>query len=551
MRQQQTYDVGVYCRLSRDDKNSTAESMSISNQRQMLTDYVKERGWNLQECYVDEGVSSTTFERPDFQRMIRDVETGRINCIITKDLSRLGRNYVQVGQYTDFVFPQYGVRYIAVYDDYDSVKGENDIVPFKNIINEFYPKEVSKKVRQVKKASAVQGKFMGSKAPYGYVKSPTNKHHLIIDPEAANIVRRLFMEFSNGDSGRGIAAKLNIEGIENPRTYHYRQIGKPNPHPEESNAWGSNTVLQLLKNQVYIGHMVQGKREVVSFKTKRRQFVPCDEWIVVENTHEPIIDLDTWERVQKRIEDSKTSKSHNPIRTNNTNEVSLFSGLIRCADCGSLMHFTQRKHRGKIRLNYRCGRYTNYGKEQCSPHTIALDMLKEVVLSDIRQYATLAENDEEILIQKVMASSTQDRNSEQNLHQSKIRELKKRATTVEQAIKQLFEEKLAGNVPDSIFKKLMGDYDAEQIKLADEISGLERKLENAVADKSDVGKWINLIKKCIHLDELDRATAVALINCIEVSEPFDADGQRQQNITIKYNFIGTIPETPVKLSIGA
>ena len=551
MRQQQNYNVGVYCRLSRDDKNATAESMSILHQRQMLTNYVKEKGWDLRDCYVDDGISGTTFERPDFQRMIRDIETGRINCVITKDLSRLGRNYIQVGQYTDFVFPQYGVRYIAVYDDYDSLQGENDIAPFRNIINEWYPKEVSKKVRQVKKASAAQGKFMGSKAPYGYIKSPMNKHQLIIDPEAAAIVKRLFAEFNNGESGRGIAAKLNIEGVESPRAYHYRQIGQTNPRPEESTAWGSNTVMQLLKNHVYIGHMVQGKREVASFKTKRRQFIPVDEWIVVENTHEPIIAHDTWERVQKRMESAKTTKSHNPIRKNNKNEVSLFSGIIRCADCGSLMHYTQRTDRGKTRETYRCGRYVIYGKEQCSTHAIHFDTLKEIVLTDIKQYATLAEKDEEILINKLMTSTAQDRNREQSIHQSKIRELKKRVVTVDHAIKQLFEEKLAGNVPDSIFKKLMSDYEAEQIKLADEIDELERKLETAASDESDIEKWIDLIKECIHLDELDRAVAIALINCIEVSEQFDTDGQRQQNITIKYNFVGKIPETQEKMGISA
>ena len=362
MKQRQTYDVGVYCRLSRDDKNSTAESMSISNQRQMLTKYATEKGWSVKDSYVDDGISGTTFERPEFQRLIRDVEAGRINCIITKDLSRLGRNYVQVGQYTDFVFPQYGVRYIAINDDYDSLQGDNDIAPFRNIINEWYPKEVSKKVRQVKKSSAAQGKFMGSKAPYGYVKSPDNKHQLVIDPEAAAIVKRLFYEFSSGEGGRGIAAKLNIEGVASPRTYHYQKIGRTNPNPEESQAWGSNTIMQLLKNQAYIGKMVQGKREVASFKTKRRRAIPCDEWIIVENTHESIIDLDVWERVQRRIETAKTSRTSNSIRTNNKDEVSLFSGILRCADCGSLMHFTQRTNRGKTRETYRCGRYVNYGK---------------------------------------------------------------------------------------------------------------------------------------------------------------------------------------------
>lgn len=384
----------------------------------------------------------------------------------------------------------------------------------------------------MKKASAAQGKFMGSQAPYDYVKSPDNKHQLVVDPEAATIIKRIFAEFSCGESGRGIAAQLNIESVKSPRTYHYHKIGRTNPNLEQSQAWGSTTVLQLLKNQVYIGHMVQGKREVASFKTKRRQVIPSDVWIVVENTHEAIVDLDTWERVQKRIKHAKNSKSHNSVRTNNKDEVSLFSGILRCADCGSLMHFTQRTQRGKTRETYRCGRYVNYGKEQCSTHAIQFDVLKEIVLADIKQYARLAEADEEILIQRLMDSSTQERNRDQGVQKSKIRELKKRVATVDHAIKHLFEEKLVGNVPDGIFKKLMGDYEAEQIQLSDEIAVLEKKLEKAASNESDVGKWVDLIKGFIHLNELDRAAAVMLINCIEVSEQFDEDGQRQQNITI-------------------
>ena len=215
------------------------------------------------------------------------------------------------------------------------------------------------------------------------------------------------------------------------------------------------------------------------------------------------------------------------------------------------MHFTQRVDRGKTRETYRCGRYVNYGKEQCSTHAIHFDTLKKIVFSDIRQYATLAEKDEEILINRLMDSSAQDRNREQNVYQSKIRELKKRVATVDHAIKQVFEEKLAGNVPDSIFKKLMSDYEAEQIKLADEITEIEKKLEIAVSDESDVTKWINLIKGCIRIDELDRPTAIALINCIEVSEQFNNDGQRQQDITIKYNFVGKIPEIQEDIGTGA
>ena len=250
MKAQNIYDVGIYCRLSRDDNNGSSESMSISNQRQMLLSYIQERGWRLGDTYIDDGYSGTTFERPDFQRLIGDIETGRINLVITKDLSRLGRNYVMTGQYTDFFFPQFGVRYIAVNDNYDSKNTDNDIAPFKNILNEMYAKDISKKVRSARQTSAKQGKFMGSQPPFGYIKSPANKHLLIPDEEAAQIICRIFKEFANGDSGRHIAGILNDERIPSPAVYYYGKLGKTHPNPKISNTWGSATIIQLLKNEV-------------------------------------------------------------------------------------------------------------------------------------------------------------------------------------------------------------------------------------------------------------------------------------------------------------
>lgn len=233
MELQNNYDVGIYCRLSRDDNNGHLESMSIVNQRQVLTDYVAEKGWNLKECYVDDGYTGTNFDRPNFKRMISDAENGKINCIITKDLSRLGRNYVQAGYYTDEFFVENNIRFIAINDGIDTIKEDNDIAAFHHVLNEIYPKQVSKKVRQVKKKSAQQGKFMGSQAPYGYMKSPEDKHILIIDEEAAIIIRRLFSEFAGGNSARMIADRLNSEKVDSPRFYHYRKMGRVNPLSEQ------------------------------------------------------------------------------------------------------------------------------------------------------------------------------------------------------------------------------------------------------------------------------------------------------------------------------
>ena len=239
MKLHDNYDVGIYCRLSRDDNNGSLESMSIANQRQMLTDYVKEKGWNLKECYIDDGWTGTNFQRPDFQRMIRDVDAGKITCIITKDLSRLGRNYVQAGYYTEEYFVERGIRFIAINDSIDTMQENNDIAAFHHVLNEFYPKQVSKKVRQVKQAGAHQGKFMNSQAPYGYQKSLQDKHILIVDDDAAQIVRRLFSEYADGDSARMIADRLNAEKVNSPRFYHYAKMGRSNPLSEQKNVWGA------------------------------------------------------------------------------------------------------------------------------------------------------------------------------------------------------------------------------------------------------------------------------------------------------------------------
>ncbi len=530
----------LYLRLSRDDNNGNLESMSISNQRDYLVNYATERGWKIFDIYIDDGWSGTTFERPNFKRMITDMKTGYINCILTKDLSRLGRNYVETGQYTDFIFPQYGVRYIAVNDNVDTANDDNDIAPFKNILNEMYAKDISKKVRSARAVSARQGKFMGSKAPYGYVKSSEDKHKLVIDPVAAVIIRRIFDEFAAGDSGRHIATQLNNENVDSPRAYHYKQLGKCNPNQSESMTWGSNTIMQLLKNQVYIGHMVQGKRQVASFKTKQRRFIPTDNWIVVEDTHEPIINLDTWNRVQKRIEATGLEPSNHTIQVNSTNSVNLFSGLIRCADCGAAMAFNRKLYRGNERIIYRCSRYANHGKEQCSTHSITQETLEQVILSDMRHYAQAAIKDEKSLIDRLMSASGRERERERSAKSQEVNKLKKRLETIGKMVRQLFEEKVVGSLPDTMFRNMLADYEQEQKELEAKIRVLDNDIQAAINTERDVLTWMELIKGCLSLESLDRETAYRLIGSISVSEKIVINGKRQQNVSIQYNFVGCL-----------
>lgn len=533
--------VAIYLRLSRDDQNGGTESMSISNQRDMLMVYCEERGWKVYDIYIDDGFTGTNFERPGFQRMIEDINEGYISVVLTKDLSRLGRNYVMTGQYTDFFFPEHGVRYVAVNDSYDSDKDDNDIAPFKNILNEMYAKDISKKVRSVRQTSAKQGKFMGSKPPFGYIKSSEDKHLLVIDPPAAEIVKRLFREFAGGDSGRNIAAKLNGEGVDTPAEYYFKQTGKRSTRGDNGQQWGSCTIMQLLRNQVYIGDMVQCKRKVSSFKTKKRLVTSPEDWVIVEDTHEAIIDRFTWECVQRRMDSTKRAPSHHSIRVNSTDEVNIFSGIIRCADCGAAMAFNRKVGKsGAERRFYRCSRYANSGSKSCSMHTIDADTLESIILSDIQYYAQTAITDEKKLMDRLLCFSGQERQNEKAAQEKILRDKINRISFIEDASKRLFEEKITGNVPDSLFKKMLADYERELSELEDKSADIRQRIKEEASGENDVKKWMGLIKDCVCIGRLDRATAFQLIDHVDVHEQTDKNGHKSQSIQVNYNFVGCL-----------
>ena len=541
MELQNNYDVGIYCRLSRDDNNGHLESMSIVNQRQVLTDYVAEKGWNLKECYVDDGYTGTNFDRPNFKRMISDAENGKINCIITKDLSRLGRNYVQAGYYTDEFFVENNIRFIAINDGIDTIKEDNDIAAFHHVLNEIYPKQVSKKVRQVKKKSAQQGKVMGSQAPYGYMKSPEDKHILIIDEEAAIIIRRLFSEFACGNSARLIADRLNSEKVDSPRFYHYRKMGRVNPLSEQKNVWGSATILQLLRNQVYIGNMVQGKRQVVSFKTKKMRQVNPENWIVVENTHEPIIERDLWDRVHNLL-----NKKNRVIKTKNE-DLGLFAGILECADCHAPLAFTRKQLKNCERKFYRCSRYNNNGSKACTTHLIEEETLVEIILNDIRLYAHLAKSDKEKIAKRLFASKKKSQADEVKVLRDKIEEVENRLSVIATSLKNLYIDKCSGAIPENIFIGLMSDFSNEQAELQEKLPKLQSELTNINQTNDEINEWIELIGNYTDLKTLTRPVVMELIEKITVSDRKESDGKIEQNIDIEYRFIGNLLNAKKKI----
>lgn len=399
--------------------------------------------------------------------MLKDIEHGYIDCVITKDLSRLGRNYAKTGYYTEEYFLEHGVRYIAVNDNVDTMKDDNDIAPFKNILNEMYAKDISRKVRSARAVSARQGKFLGSKPPFGYIRCPTDKHKLIIDEKPAQIISRMFDMFASGDSGRHISDVFNNEGILSPRAYYYQQIGRENPL-NESMTWNSNTVMQLLRNPVYIGNMVQGKRRVTS------------------------------------------------------------------------MTFNTKQYDGRTYYIYKCSRYAVHGKSSCSIHHIPASALEEAVLQNIRFNAQLlSENDEELL-EKLIALGNHGQQCEMQEAKTKLNEAAKRLEVVEDMAQKLFEERCTGNVPDSVFKKLMQNYDIEQANLSQVIAEKRNTLMEIENASVDISAWAEEFKQYTNIDKLNRKIVTKLIDSVEVHESTKENGVIKQHVTVNYKFVGQL-----------
>lgn len=530
-----TQKAGLYCRLSRDDNNGNSESMSIGNQKQQLAEYAEERGWEIAEVYVDDGYTGTTFDRPAFKQMLLDIEARKIDCVITKDLSRLGRNYSRVGYYTEEYFLEWGVRFIAVNDNVDTMKDDNDIAPFKNILNEMYAKDISRKIKSARRVSARQGKFMGSKPPFGYKRSPEDKHLLIIDEKPAEIVCRIFEEYATGESARNIAVKLNRDEISSPRAYFYEQAGKINPL-NESATWNANTILQLLQNPVYIGNMVQGKRKVKSFKTKLRAVVPAEDWIIVENTHEPIVSREIFNKAQTRM------KKKHITHTTRSGEPSLFTGIVRCADCGAAMAYTVSKsNSGKQSYHlYKCTRYATHGRGICTLHNVSLRTLKTTVLTDLRQLAEGLNTDETAWIAKLKGICDNENQKAIAFLKQRIGESNKRLSEIKILATKLFEERCLGNVPDNLFKKMMSGYDDEQTQLARELIEQKAELSAHESKNTDISSWANEIKKYTNIEKLNRAIVTKLIDAIDVHETVKSAGVRTQEIDIIYKFVGKL-----------
>jgi DNA invertase Pin-like site-specific DNA recombinase len=464
--------------------------------------------------------------------MIQDIESGKINCVITKDLSRLGRNYIETGQYLDYFFPNNNVRYIAVNEGIDTEKDDNDIVPFKNILNEMYSKDISRKVRSAKKIMSEQGKFVNSRAPYGYKKSAENKHLLAVDENVAHIIVRIFGLYIGGMTGRAIADLLNRKGVPSPNEYYYKTINKPNPIKNSKNSWCSATIMNFIKNPVYYGAMANGKREVVSFKNKRIVRKLSEEWIIIENTHEPIISKEKWLDAQR----IHSTNKKDTVRRSANGEVSIFAGIIKCVDCGANMIFNRKQNKNYLSEFYRCGTYTQHGKAVCSMHKIDYHVLYEVVLSDIQRYAVLAVEDEQRLIDRILKSNDEFNAKNLTRYAKSIRESKNRIREIDGLMQSLFEEKVSGTVSQDMFKRMAVKYEGEQQQLIADLDKLEREFTDCKRVNQDLTVWIERIKGCLSIDTVTRAIAVELIDRIEVSQEHTENGEKIIDVNIFYKF---------------
>lgn len=522
------YIAGLYMRLSRDDGNS--ESSSITTQRKILQAYAKENGFIVYEEYIDDGFSGTNFDRPGFKKMIQDIEDKKINLVITKDLSRLGRDYITAGQYTEIYFPSKGVRYIAINDGYDSNSPYNDIAPFKNVINEMYARDISKKIRSSFLARMKDGYYIGNFAPYGYKKDSKNKNRLVIDEETAPIVKEIFDMALVGKRPTDIATHLNNKGIITPIMYRCKKYNLSlESYPKYTNMrWTSATISKILRSVAYIGHTAQRKTTKISFKSKVTVANPKTDWIIVENTHEPIIDKTTFEIVQ-RFSKSRTCQKDKGFKN-------IFSGIAFCADCGKSMSSVGTRKKDSP-ANLACGSYKLYGQSVCSNHFIDYNILYDIVLKTIQKQLTLSKED----IEKIALSARRDLESSKNSDKlkSEVEKLKKRSSEIDKMIEKIYEDNFNSIISSETFEKLVTKYENEKKTVNERI-----KVINEQTSKKNESSYIdfyNLVKEYTDIKELDQELLFRLIDRIEVGQGYYVkEGKekiKHQTISIYFRFI--------------
>lgn len=530
--------VGLYIRLSRDDLRA-GESMSVENQRMFLNKYAKEQGWSDVTEYVDDGYTGVNFDRPSFIRMMEDVKKQKINIIVCKDMSRFGRNYIQVGEFTDYILPSAGCALIALNDGVDTRKSlDNDMTPFRNLFNEFYCKDISKKVKTGRSVRASTGKYLGTYAPYGYILNPNNRYEYLIDENSAEVVRKIFTMRSQGKSILGIATQLNAEGILTPRDYWYKLKGEINPR-KVSHKWSDVSVRGILTNEAYIGNMIQNKSGHLSYKNKKVILRPEDEWIRVDNTHEPIIDQETWDKVQALFQKKVT------FRNNAMGIPYLFSGLLQCDSCGCKLKGVRDSRRrahdpSRLWSAYKCGTYSVGGVGACTTHYITEETLVELLKQDIQVHAEQILLDEDRVRRDLLSRKSQEIDYEGVAKKQRLKDATKRISELDQIIENLYEDRVTRKIPEDVFDRFFSKYENERKLLVAETEELKREVDNLEQTEFNVQHWIDLIKRYASFNEIDRPLVMALVDKIIVGDTHIEDGEKVRDIRIVYNFVGEV-----------
>ena len=521
----------LYCRLSRDD-NMDSESNSIQNQRKILQKAAKDKGYTDTVFFVDDGITGTTMKRPGFQKMLTAIEAGYISAVFVKDLSRLGRNYIEVGKLTEEFFPLHDIRLVAVSDGVDSDEGEDDFTPFKNIMNEYYAKDISKKRRIVNKMKGNAGVPL-SPPPYGYIKNPDDPRFWIVEPEAAEVVRRIYCMALEGYGLAEIAARLAADGVVNP-TYYWRSRGTSRGGSKstvEPTKWGHTTVKKILTLQEYCGDVINFKSYSKSYKMKKRIENPEENRAIFLNVHEAIIDRQTWEKVQALQKGTRRKKP------TVTQESSVFSGLLKCPECGGNLnfHFNQNNHDIKF---FSCQNH-NSGYRKCSKtHYIRLDFLEQVVLYEVKRLACFASEYENDFIKAMIGRSAKVAENTALRKQRELDALTARDRELDMLFERLYEDNVAGKIDDARFAKMSKRYEQEQGENAKKIKALRLELKKDESKRMDIDDFLETVRRYTDATTITKRMVAELIDHIEVYHAEKQDGVTNQRVVIYYNCIG-------------
>ena len=524
----------LYCRLSRDD-GAEGESNSIANQKKLLAKYAKEHGFTNTKFYVDDGYTGTNFNRPGFQQMLEDMEMGYISTVIVKDSSRFGRNYLEVGQYTDYYFPEHNIRFIAINDCIDSENGEDDFSAFRNVMNEMYAKDISRKVRSSHRLRGNAGEPLAP-PPYGYVKDPANKKKWIIDPDAAEVVQRIFRLCIEGNGNETIARILQDDKVLVPQAYWQskgmsRGGKKTQPNPYK---WCKTTIAKMLEQQEYCGDIINFKSYSKSFRNKTRVENPKENWAIFKDVHEPIIDRETWERVQELTKNSKRRKPKSADV-----KKSIFTNLLYCGDCGHKLWFNINKQNPSIRF-YSCSNYKGLRGTCESTHYVREDSLEQVVKMELFKLATYLDHDENAFAELLEHKTNKDSMVERKSAESALAAATARSQELLRLYERVYEDNVNGKVTDDWFMRLSHKYEVEQEELKKQMFDLKNKIERLDTAQNSSGSFIRAIRKFMTMQMLTPVVLQELIDKIEVF-PIEGTGKnRTQRLVIHYRFVGCI-----------